>query len=99
VKAARYSESHATSVEFAEDWRSAAACRGHNPELWFPNPGELGDRLKALAICQVCPSRDPCLEEALDIEAQLPPSHRVGIYGGQTAADRGRILSKRKGAT
>ncbi len=66
------------------DWRSRAACRGVDPDLFFPLPhdGEGVDRAKA--VCVVCPVRNQCLDEAL---RRIPE----GIAGGLTATERRRL--------
>lgn len=63
------------------DWTDLAACRGHDPELWFP----LGDGARAKAICAGCPVREDCLTFAL----RLGLDH--GIFGGLDADER-RVL-------
>jgi WhiB family redox-sensing transcriptional regulator len=74
-----------------ETWRDVAACRDHDPELFFPI-GAAGPALdqveRAKQVCQRCPVREPCLRWALN--------HGVafGIWGG---AHRGRAA--RAGAT
>jgi WhiB family transcriptional regulator, redox-sensing transcriptional regulator len=53
------------------DWRTRAACRGHDPEIWFESSAEAAKR-----ICRNCPVQQQCLESAL---------HRgetVGVWGG-----------------
>jgi hypothetical protein len=63
-----------------------AACRGVDPELFFPvaEPGTPVYRrqvLQAKAVCAGCPVRAECLEFAL---AKLP----YGIAGGLTEVER-----------
>lgn len=60
------------------DWRKMAACRGMDPELWFP----LGDGAQARAVCAGCPVADQCLAWAVAIGAD------DGIFGGLDADDR-----------
>jgi WhiB family redox-sensing transcriptional regulator len=54
------------------------ACRGHDPDLWFPEPGQRHRRQQAKAICATCPHQDPCRDWA----AAQP--RIVGIWGGTT---------------
>jgi len=67
------------------DWRSQAACRGIDPDLFFPE-GSAGPALQAAAvakrICGACPVQARCLRWALD--------HGVGfgIWGGHTENER-----------
>lgn len=71
------------------DWRDQAACRGHDPELWFPDPGETFKRREAIAICDTCPVLTPCAIEAHN--KHIPH----GIWGGQTAKQRSQIRGVR----
>jgi WhiB family redox-sensing transcriptional regulator len=58
-------------------WREQAACRGENPELWFPaTTGTSKQRAHAVAICKQCPVRAQCLTYAVT----RPELH--GIWGG-----------------
>jgi WhiB family redox-sensing transcriptional regulator len=74
-----------------EDWRHRAACRGEDPELFFP-VSELGPGARqtddAKAVCARCPVRAQCLEYALDNGLDH------GIFGGTTEAER-RMLRRR----
>ena len=67
-------------------WRSAAACRSADPELFFPL-SESGKALEqiaeAKAICADCPVRRQCLEFALRTRPD-------GIWGGLTERERQR---------
>lgn len=40
------------------DWRHQAACRDHDPELWFS--GKPYEQAAALAICRSCPVIGEC---------------------------------------
>lgn len=60
------------------DWRKMAACRGMDPELWFP----LDDGAPARAVCARCPVADDCLALALRLGLD------DGIFGGLDADDR-----------
>ena len=68
-----------------EDWRERAACRGENPELFFP-VGTSGPALQqieqAKAICRSCPVARECLAAALE------NGEDAGIWGGLTAEER-----------
>ncbi|WP_395725793.1 WhiB family transcriptional regulator [Nakamurella sp.] len=57
-----------------------AACRGHDPELWFPAPTQ--DRSVAVGLCRGCPIRESCEQWAM-------ASLASGIWGG-VLFDRGR---------
>lgn len=75
------------------DWRTAAACRNEDPELFFPQGTEGPAALQiqqAKAICRRCPSVETCLQIALD--ENIP----AGIFGGLTDTER---QSLRRAAT
>lgn len=61
-------------------WREEAACRGMDPDLFFPERGE--STAEAKAVCRACLVRTPCLDEAL---AEDPGRDR-GIWGGLSGA-------------
>jgi Transposase and inactivated derivatives len=69
------------------EWRSQAACRTADPELFFPSadngPAYAGQVAAAKAICAGCPVRVSCLDEALE---RIP----FGIAGGLTPEERRR---------
>lgn len=73
------------------DWRTQAACRDKDPELFFP-VGNTGAALKqieeAKAVCRTCPVIDQCLKWALDTNQDS------GIWGGLTEDER-RALKRR----
>jgi hypothetical protein len=75
-------------------WRDQAACRGTDPELFFP-AGESGpvhdaQVAAAKAVCAGCPVRAACLAEAL---ARIP----YGIAGGLTEQERRRLRTRDTG--
>ncbi len=78
-----------------QTWRGHAACRGADPELFFPAPppacrgkavrealalAEVSTR-EAKAICARCPVRVECVRDAME-------SGEQGILGGLTDAER-----------
>lgn len=79
-------------------WILRAACRGADPETWFPtrpsgrfsleNPPPDVD-LPAKRICGNCPVRSECLRFAMENEVR---SHRHGIYGGLNPAERRQLM-------
>jgi hypothetical protein len=78
------------------NWRDRAACRGVDPELFFPETtdGTLDQPLvreqveAAKAVCRRCPVREQCLVEALE---RLPH----GVAGGMTEHERRRARAQR----
>lgn len=74
-----------------EAWRSRAACAGL-ADLFFPADGE-SDVQEAAAkrICRTCQVSQQCLDSALADEGTAPVYARVGIRGGLTSIERGRL--------
>jgi WhiB family redox-sensing transcriptional regulator len=61
-------------------WQQRGACRGADPNLFFPERGESVKEAKA--VCTGCPVREECLEYALE-------NHEVlGIWGGLSGRER-----------
>jgi WhiB family redox-sensing transcriptional regulator len=74
------------------DWRSDAACRSADPELFFPISAfgqALEQVAEAKAICARCPVRRQCLAFAL----RTRQAH--GIWGGLTEEERDFIRRPR----
>lgn len=57
------------TTEPAEDWRTQAACRDEDPELFFPvghsGPAEVQIE-RALNVCRRCPVRSDCTQTAVE---------------------------------
>jgi len=74
-----------TSTAGTVDWRTLAACRGTDPDLFFPPgaphaEGSATQVAAAQAVCRACPVTTPCLTFAL--------AEPEGIWAGTTPADR-----------
>ncbi len=69
-------------------WRQRGACRGLDPEVFYPSSDE--DAGEAKSICGTCAAQEQCLEYAL--------SNREtdGVWGGATERERRRILRQRR---
>lgn len=65
-------------------WREHAACKGVDPELFYPERGSQGWK-EAKAICRACPVRIACLEYA------IVTAERHGVWGGLTELERKRV--------
>lgn len=79
-------------------WRTRAACRSHDADLWFPEdyPGDTATvQAHAVGICVACPVRSHCLDAALAEEGGLGPAARYGIRGGLTGPQRHREYKRR----
>ena len=82
---ARADESWTSRLIIRGQWRSAAACRSADPDLFFPisDSGPAREQAaKAKAICATCRVRRECLAFAL----QTGQIH--GIWGGTTEHER-----------
>jgi WhiB family transcriptional regulator, redox-sensing transcriptional regulator len=76
------------------DWRTSAACRNQDPELFFPigtTDRALTQLRKAKAVCQTCPVRAPCLDWVLRNE---PLGQEAGVCAGLGEGER-RSLKRR----
>ena len=67
------------------DWRTSAACRTADPDLFFPvsslGPAQ-ADIARAKAVCGSCEVRRQCLQFAL-------ATHQMyGVWGGTTEEER-----------
>jgi WhiB family redox-sensing transcriptional regulator len=73
-------------------WRTRAACRGEDPELFFP-VGSTGPALAQIAeakqACARCPVREACLTFALST------GQDHGIWGGLTEDERRNLRRER----
>jgi WhiB family transcriptional regulator, redox-sensing transcriptional regulator len=68
------------------DWWLDAACAQVDPELFFPEPGQVSQAGGAKQVCAGCAVRGPCLEAALH-GPQARDDH-AGIFAGTTARER-----------
>jgi WhiB family redox-sensing transcriptional regulator len=69
-------------------WRRHAACRGLDPEIFYPETDEDIDDAKA--VCGACAVQETCLEFALQ------GREKEGVWGGATEKERRRILRQRR---
>jgi WhiB family redox-sensing transcriptional regulator len=73
------------STQQAQNWRLAAACRGLDPKLFFPERGE--DASTAKAVCARCPVRAECLADGF--------AEKSGIWGGTSERERRQLRRTR----
>ena len=71
-------------------WRKRSACRGIDPDVFYPVSEAEEDAAEAKAVCAQCPVRESCLEHA------LANREREGVWGGTTERERRRILRQRR---
>jgi WhiB family transcriptional regulator, redox-sensing transcriptional regulator len=72
----------------ASDWRTEAACRDTEPELFFPI-GSTGTAIaqieSAKRVCNQCDASKACLEFA------LATNQESGVWGGTTEEERRKL--------
>jgi WhiB family redox-sensing transcriptional regulator len=71
-----------------QSWRQHAACRGLDPEVFYPVSDEEAEVAKA--VCADCAVRHTCLEHALAVR------EKDGVWGGATERERRRIIRQRR---
>lgn len=71
----------------AQTWRREAACRGVDPELFFPGRGDPEGLARAKAVCETCPVREHCAEDGM--------GERFGVWGGLSDHQRRRMRRRR----
>lgn len=88
------------TVLASRDWPRLAACRGVDPETFFPLAAPNTDAGKqelerALRYCNGCPVRPECLADALNAGIHW------GVWGGTTEAQRQALAGRKpaEGAT
>ncbi len=72
----------------AEDWRTRAACRDTEPDLFFPigTTGQAIEQIEAAKrVCRGCESKDPCLEFA------LATNQESGVWGCTSEEERRKL--------
>ncbi|WP_030595420.1 WhiB family transcriptional regulator [Streptomyces anulatus] len=70
------------------NWRTHAACRDEDPDLFFPigtSGPAIAQAEEAKALCRTCPVMERCLDWALE------SGQDYGVWGGTDEADRRRI--------
>jgi WhiB family transcriptional regulator, redox-sensing transcriptional regulator len=71
-------------------WMDEGLCAQVDPEIWFPEKGN--PTAAAKAICRRCPSRQPCLQYALDNNI------RFGVWGATSERQRRDMRPERSAA-
>jgi hypothetical protein len=73
-------------------WTDKAECLRAPLEVFFPEiVGDVTDRpyQQAKRFCEVCVVRQQCLDEAMQIEKELP--YRFGVFGGLNPRERANL--------
>jgi WhiB family transcriptional regulator, redox-sensing transcriptional regulator len=81
----------ATSFARATRWAARGACRGSDPELFFPiahSGPAVGQIARARAICAQCPVQRECLEFAME------SGQDFGVWGGLSEGERRALRRK-----
>ena len=72
-----------------QHWSTLAACKGLDPQMFFPGSGQ-NDLLElARAVCNGCSVKQQCLNENLHEE--------FGVWGGTSERQRRILRRQRKG--
>ena len=77
-------------------WREQAACKGTDPEVFYPVGAgpEVAERVVAAKrVCAGCPVRELCLA---DVMAWEDPSLRWGVVGGASTGERSELFEVRR---
>jgi WhiB family redox-sensing transcriptional regulator len=69
-------------------WRDRGACRGLDPEVFYPASDEEAEEAKF--VCAECSVQVACLEHALTYR------EKEGVWGGATERERRRIIRQRR---
>ncbi len=62
------------------NWRHQAACKGMNPNIFFPTRGGNHTLCAAKAVCAACPVRTQCFQEG--------SAEYAGVWGGKSSTQR-----------
>jgi WhiB family transcriptional regulator, redox-sensing transcriptional regulator len=71
-----------------EIWNQQAACKGLDPDIFYPVSDEEAEVAKA--VCAQCAVQRDCLEHALGSR------ERDGVWGGATEKERRRMIRQRR---
>ena len=72
-----------------EDWTLEAACRGTDPNVFFPERGEDTKQRNALSVCARCSVTAECLDYAVT-------HNERGIWGATTGRQRQQLRRNRR---
>lgn len=81
-----------------EPWMTSGVCRSTDPEMFYPEPGDLRGLRDAKRQCNgwdkrdmaPCPVRDQCIRYAIANDEQW------GVWGGYSERDRRRLRGQHK---
>jgi len=78
-----------TLMATPEPWTTQAACHGLDPDLFFPERGDIAAVRAAKQVCTECPVAGECLEYA------QAHNERDGIWGGLSGRERRALRAGR----
>ena len=84
----------ATDVDLVDSllgWQRHAACKGLEAAIFYTSEDD-ETTFEAKAVCAACAVSGECLEYAITVR------EKEGVWGGQTAAERVRIIRRRRRA-
>ncbi|MGH3468908.1 MAG: WhiB family transcriptional regulator [Thermocrispum sp.] len=89
-----HAKSVTTSLEavVAPQWAESALCAQTDPELFFPERGQIDVLRAAKRVCAECPLQVECREYAIQ------RGEPFGVWGGTTERERRRIRTERRKA-
>lgn len=76
------------------DWRTRAACKDADPDLFFKNSG-YADYTEARQYCMSCPVQQACLNH----ELQFSTDHQYGYFGNKTPSQRKDLIRQQNRRT
>ncbi|MFJ3923066.1 WhiB family transcriptional regulator [Streptomyces sp. NPDC090022] len=76
-------------------WAANSLCAQTYPALFFPERGEDNTTAVSKQICRRCPVIEECLAEAMRQEGTASHSHRYGVWGGLSPAERADLAKAR----
>lgn len=71
-------------------WSRWGACRGMDPDFFFPTESDDTGLETAKRVCASCPVRVDCLDYA------MVNRERLGVWGGLSESERSGVRSKRR---
>lgn len=73
-----------------EPWMTRGACRGDDPDKWYPTNSNPEDVSPAVIVCRRCPVRKECTTYA------LVNDEKYGIWGGLTLSERDSLRGSKR---
>ena len=71
------------------EWMKLARCKETDPEIFYPDKGDISTGAQAIRVCRSCEVRVECLEYAVD------NNELFGIWGGLNPKSRRNYRRKK----